>query len=100
MRRPKQSRRRWKWVEAAEDIPYNATYGLRPLLPVSPALTNEKKHELETLLNERDELAASKGGRGNPEKRLNAALDAIIAVVQEAEGFGWSRSVVMPRLRR
>ena len=33
----------WKWVEAAKDIPYNATYGLRPLAPVTPALTHEEE---------------------------------------------------------
>ena len=66
----------WKWVEAAEDIPYNATYGLRPLVPMVPALTHEEEHELETLLNERDELEASEGD-AETEKRLSGVTQRI-----------------------
>jgi ParB family transcriptional regulator, chromosome partitioning protein len=51
----------WKWIEAAEDIAYNATYGLRPLMPITPALTDEEELELEALANEHDELEATTG---------------------------------------
>ena len=76
----------WKWVEAAEDIPYNATYGLRPLVPVAPALTDEEEHELETLLNERDELEASEGD-AETEKRLSAVTQRIAELEAKAPTF-------------
>ena len=76
----------WKWVEAAEDIPYNATYGLRPLVPVAPALTEEEEHELETLLNERDELEASEGD-AETEKRLSAVTQRIVELEAKAPTF-------------
>ena len=76
----------WKWVEAAEDIPYNATYGLRPLVPVAPALTDEEEHELETLLNERDELEASEGD-AETEKRLAAVTQRIAELEAKTPTF-------------
>ena len=76
----------WKWVEAAEDIPYNATYGLRPLVPVAPALTDEEEHELETLLNERDELEASEGD-AETEKRLSAVTQRITELEAKTPTF-------------
>jgi ParB family chromosome partitioning protein len=76
----------WKWVEAAEDIPYNATYGLRPLVPLAPALTGEEEHELETLLNERDELEASEGD-AETENRLSGVTRRITELEANAPAF-------------
>jgi ParB family chromosome partitioning protein len=76
----------WKWVEAAEDIPYNATYGLRPLVPLAPARTDEEEHELETLLNERDELEASEGD-AEAEKRLAAVTPRATELEAKAPAF-------------
>ena len=76
----------WKWVEAAEDIPYNAAYGLRPLVPLAPALTDEEEHELETLLNERDALGAGEAD-AETEKRPSAVTQRIAELEAKAPAF-------------
>jgi len=47
----------WKWVEAATDLPYDATYDLRQL-PAN-GLDEEESSRLDTLRAERDEILAA-----------------------------------------
>jgi ParB family chromosome partitioning protein len=75
----------WKWVEAAEDIPYNATYGLRPLVPVAPALTDAETDEFEALVNERDELENSCEGDDEADAELLKRLELVKKRIAELE---------------
>jgi ParB family chromosome partitioning protein len=55
-------------------------------VPIAAALTEEEEHELETLLNERDELEASEGD-AETEKRLSALTQRIAELEAKAPAF-------------
>ena len=73
----------WKWVEAGEDIPYNATYGLRTLVPTTPALTESEAEDFETLVNERDELEGSCEGDDTADADILKRLELVKKRIEE-----------------
>ena len=75
----------WKWVEAAEDIPYNATYGLRPLVPVTPALTEVEEQDLEMLSGEHDALIESLSDDEEADADILKRLDIVDRRIAELE---------------
>ncbi|MBJ7532948.1 ParB N-terminal domain-containing protein [Rhodomicrobium vannielii ATCC 17100] len=75
----------WKWVEAAEDHPYNVTYRMRPLTPVTPAFTEAEEQELEALGNEHDELIGSLSDDEQADAATQKRLDLIERRIAELE---------------
>jgi ParB family transcriptional regulator, chromosome partitioning protein len=75
----------WKWVEAYEDVPYNATYGLRPLIPVTPALTDAEEEELEALVSERDELDNAREGDDKANPDISKRIELVSQRIKELD---------------
>ncbi len=80
----------WKWVEAATDLPYDATYDLRQL-PAN-GLDEEERHRLETLRAERDEILAAVAEDEDLADEGDAALAELEEKIEALEQKGGTYS--------
>lgn len=75
----------WKWAEAALELPYNLRYGLRRLVPVADALSDEDEARREALGQEYDAIIEALPGDDDVSPEVQARLDAIETELAELD---------------